>query len=133
MKSMLASIGAAGLSDSAAELEAAAKKNEAAFCTENFPKLKEKLLVLNEKLSVIFPEKVNTIREPGDISLLKENIEKTLIAAEEFNNDTGIEAIGVLLSYDFGADTNALLESAMTALKNFDFDAVIESLKAVKW
>jgi hypothetical protein len=129
---MLASIGAAELSNSAAELEAAAKKNEAAFCTENFPKLKEKLLVLNEKLSAIFPEKVNTVREPGDIALLKENIEKALTAAEEFDGDTGIEAVNVLLAFDYGAEINTLLESALAALKNFDFEVVIESLKAIK-
>jgi CheY-like chemotaxis protein len=132
MKSMLASIGATSLSDSAAELETAAKKNESVFCTENFPKLKEKLLVLNEKLSVIFPEKVNTVREPGDIALLKENIEKALTAAEDFDSDTGTEAVDALLAFDFGAETNTLLKNAMTALKNFDFDAVVESLKAVK-
>jgi CheY-like chemotaxis protein/HPt (histidine-containing phosphotransfer) domain-containing protein len=132
MKSMLASIGAAKLSVSAFELETAAKNNDLTFCTENFPKLKEKLLLLNEQLSVIFPKKEdNSAKEPGDIALLKENVEKTLTAAEEFDNDTGIEAIGVLLSYDFGAETNALLKSAMTALKNFDFDTVVENLKGI--
>jgi hypothetical protein len=132
MKSMLASIGAAGLSDSAAELEAAAKKNEVAFCTENYPKLKEKLLVLNAKLSVIFPDKVNIVRESGDPACLKENIEKALAAAEEFDNDTGIEAVNILQSYDYGAETNSLLENAVKALKNFDFDTAVENLKAIK-
>jgi CheY-like chemotaxis protein/HPt (histidine-containing phosphotransfer) domain-containing protein len=132
MKSMLASIGAVSLSDAAFELEMNAKKNEFTFCKENFPKLKEKLLFLNEQLSLIFPDKEdNSAKEHGDTATLKENIQKALSAADNFDNDTGIEAVNILLAYDFGAETNTLLKSAMTALKNFDFDSVIENLKAI--
>jgi HPt (histidine-containing phosphotransfer) domain-containing protein len=133
MKSMLASIGASGLSDSAFELEVAAKENELTFCTENFPQLHEKLLYLNEQLSVIFPEKEdNSVKKPGDPAFLSENVQKALTAADDFDNDTSMEVVQVLLSYDFGEETNALLESAMKALKDFDFDKAIESLQAIK-
>ena len=54
MKSMLAIIGAVGLSEMAHELENASKKHEIDFCTQRFPELKKKLLSLHERLSAIF-------------------------------------------------------------------------------
>ncbi|MDR0320363.1 MAG: response regulator [Treponema sp.] len=132
MKSMLASIGAERFSDSVFELEIAAKKNDLLFCTKKFPKFKEKLLYLNEHLSVIFPKREgNFAKEQGTAACLRENVQKALNAANDFNNDASRKAVNVLLSYDFGAETNTLLESAMVALKNFDFDRAIESLEAI--
>jgi len=54
MKSMLAVIGAAELSKAAFDLETASKKSDIDFCAQRFPEFKEKLLSLQEKLSVIF-------------------------------------------------------------------------------
>jgi PAS domain S-box-containing protein len=53
MKSMLAIIGALSLSKEALELETASNNNEIDFCMQKFPQLKEKLLSLHKKLSVI--------------------------------------------------------------------------------
>jgi hypothetical protein len=103
-----------------------------------FPELKEKLLSLHRRLSAIFPdEKDNAghspaVKEPGDPARLRENVQKALAAAANFDNDTGMEAVNVLLAYDFGDETNTLLHNALTAFKDFDFDGACQNLKAVK-
>jgi HPt (histidine-containing phosphotransfer) domain-containing protein len=138
MKSTLATIGAVTLSESAGKLETAAKKKEYDYCVRHFPELKEKLLSLHEQLSVIFPDEKDNAghfpvaKEPGNPARLRENIQKALTAAANFDNDTGMEAVNVLLAFDFGDETNKLLENAMAAFKNFDFDGAFQSLKAVR-
>jgi HPt (histidine-containing phosphotransfer) domain-containing protein len=138
MKSMLATIGAVTLSESAGKLETSAKKKEYDYCVLHFPELKEKLLSLHERLSIILPDEKDSAghspvaKEPGDPARLRENIQKALTAAANFDNDAGMEAVNVLLACDFGDETNTLLDSAMVAFKNFDFDGAFQSLKAVK-
>jgi HPt (histidine-containing phosphotransfer) domain-containing protein len=133
MKSMLATIGAVTLSELALKLETASKKKEYDYCVLYFPELKEKLLSLHERLSVIIPDVKNVFaKKPGDPACLKENVQKALSAANDFDCDTGMEAVNVLLVYDFGNDTNTLLQNALTAFRNFDFDGAVESLKAIK-
>jgi CheY-like chemotaxis protein len=133
MKSVLAAIGAINLSESAFELEMAAKKNDFDFCAEKYPVLEKALLYLYERLEVIFPGKEDkAIKEPGDSAQLREYVQKALAAANSFNYDDGIGAVSVLLPLDFGDETNALLESAMTAFTNYDFDKALESLEAIK-
>ena len=53
MKSMLAIIGASELSKNAHELEIASINQDVEFCNQKFPELREKLLSLHKKLSVI--------------------------------------------------------------------------------
>jgi signal transduction histidine kinase/response regulator RpfG family c-di-GMP phosphodiesterase len=133
MKSTLATIGAIRLSELALKLETASKKKEYDYCVQYFPELKEHLLSLHDSLSLIFTNvKDEPVKESGDIAYLQTHIEKALAAADDFDNDAGIEAINNLLAYDFGDETNALLESAMAALKNFDFDGAVENLKSIK-
>jgi PAS domain S-box-containing protein len=54
VKTMLAIIGAAALSETALKLERAAKKDEVNFCTQKFGGFREKLLSLHKKLSAVF-------------------------------------------------------------------------------
>ena len=54
MKSMLSTIGAMDLSESALVLEHAAKKGEADYCYTKYPLLHQKLLALNERLVAVF-------------------------------------------------------------------------------
>jgi len=129
MKSALATIGAMRLSETAFELEKASKNKETDFCRKRFPELKEKLLSLYKKLSVIFSGGQDTReKKPGDMNRLRENAQKALAAVKAFDSDTGIEIIKNLLSYDFGAETNMLLENALTALENFEYEGASESL-----
>jgi CheY-like chemotaxis protein/HPt (histidine-containing phosphotransfer) domain-containing protein len=133
MKSMLATIGTISLSESARKLETAAKKKEYAYCAEYFSRLNEKLLSLHNQLSAILPnEKDKSVKQPGDTASLRTHIEKALAAADDFDNDAGIEAISSLLVYDFGDETNVLLNNIHAAFKNFDFDNAEKGLKAVK-
>ena len=133
IKSNLATIGAMRLSEAAFELEKASKNKETDFCLRRFPELKEKLLPLYKKLSVIFSGSGEPReRKPGDISRLRENAQKALAAVQAFDSDVGIEILKNLSSYDFGAETNVLLENALSALENFEYEAASESLKKIK-
>jgi signal transduction histidine kinase/HPt (histidine-containing phosphotransfer) domain-containing protein len=133
MKSLLATIGAMRLSEMSLELETASKKGDFDFCAQRFPDYKEKLLSFHKKLSVIFP-KAETAqkKEPGDMERLREGAQKALAAAEDFDNDTGMEIIKNLLTFDFGGENNVLLENAFTALENFEYEGAVEILKKLE-
>jgi len=133
MKSSLATIGAMRLSEAALELEKAAKNRETDFCQRRFPEFNGKLLSLYKKLSVIFSSDQNPRdKKPGDKSRLRENAQKALAAVEAFDSDAGIEIVENLLSYDFGAQTNVLLENTLTALENFEYEDASKSLRKIE-
>jgi len=62
MKSMLAIIGAVGLSETALALQTASKNQEIDFCTRQFPQLKEELLTLHKQLSALFSDTAESSR-----------------------------------------------------------------------
>ena len=130
MKSTLATIGAMTLSETALKLEKASKNKDLIYCIERFPYFKEKLLSLHKELSDILPEeKPPCEKEPGDCACLQEHLQAALVAADEYDNDAGLEIINKLLEYDFGEDSNALLGHAATAFMEFDCDRAAETLK----
>jgi signal transduction histidine kinase/CheY-like chemotaxis protein/HPt (histidine-containing phosphotransfer) domain-containing protein/HAMP domain-containing protein len=125
MKSALSTIGAMNLSEAAAKLETAAKNKDIEYCMTQFPAFKEKLLSLHEQLSSIylFPEKkIEPPKKDGDTAFLYDNINKALLAADDFDGDSGFKAINDLLVYDFGGENNALLENAAEAFRGFNYD-----------
>jgi len=129
MKSMLSTIGAMNLSEAAAKLETAAKKKDIEYCMTRFPVFNEKLLALNERLSVIFRKKeIEPKKKSGDAAFLYDNIKKALLAATDFDGDAGLKAINDLLAYDFGGENNTLLESAAEAFRGFNYDAARDFL-----
>jgi len=129
VKSVLSTIGAMNLSEAAAKLETAAKNKDIEYCMTRFPAFKEKLLSLHEQLSTIFREKKNEFKKKGgDTVFLYDNINKALLAAADFDGDSGFKAINDLLAYDFGEENNALLESAAEAFRGFDYDAAKDFL-----
>jgi len=133
MKSSLATVGSMRLSEIAAELETASKNHEIDFCREKFPVLREKLLALQKKLSVIFDgAKDEQEKEPGNMDSLREDTKKALAAAEAFDDDACTEIIKNLLPYDFGGENNDLLESALTALENFDYESAVGALRKIE-
>jgi signal transduction histidine kinase/CheY-like chemotaxis protein len=133
MKSALAVIGAMGLSDAALKLEMAAKKNDVEYCVQQFPVLKNKMINLHKELSAVFlPAETAVKKKSGDMSYLKENIEKALAAASEFDGEAGLNIINDLLTYDFGEQNNTALENAAAAFNNFNYDAAAEFLDKLK-
>ena len=88
-------------------------------------------MALHKQLLMIFPEETAAEREPGDIAALREGIEKAVYAAQEYDNDAGIAAIDPLLPFDFGEDTNALLEAAAKEFREFDCEKAGEVLGKV--
>jgi hypothetical protein len=72
-----------------------------------------------------------TVKEKGRNEHLDQNIEKAIEAVDSYDSDTGIELITELLAYDFGEETNRLLENALKVLKNFDYDDAEKFLKTI--
>jgi CheY-like chemotaxis protein len=134
MKSALSTIGAMSLSETALRLETAAKGNDFDFCVQRFPVFRNKLLKLHNDLSAVLQEDVETEKKKmsGDTAFLKEQVEKALEAASDFDSDAGLTAINDLLTYDFGEQNNAILESAAAAFKDFNYDAAVEQLNKLK-
>ena len=129
VKSVLATIGAVGLSETALALETAAKSGDESFCREVFPDFSDKLMALQKKLSAIFPqEEAKSGKQPGDTGLLKDGIAKSLEAASEYDSDAGIAAIEPLLDFDFGEEINDLLEAAAKEFREFDCEKAGEAL-----
>jgi len=123
MKSVLATVGAMKLSESAQRLETASKNRDLIYCVDRFPYLKERLLYLHEALSAVFPEdEAASEKEPGDPDYLREYAQKALSAADDFDNDLGMEAVSSLLKYDFGAENYTILENALAAFRDYDYD-----------
>jgi CheY-like chemotaxis protein/HPt (histidine-containing phosphotransfer) domain-containing protein/anti-sigma regulatory factor (Ser/Thr protein kinase) len=124
MKSVLAGVGAAGLSDTAYRLETASKDDDAEYCNEHFPDFIENLLALHSKLSLIFPmeESGKEEKEKGDAAYLTENVQKAIEAINDFNVDSSIDMVSKLTAYDFGGDVNTMLTAALTALKQYNYD-----------
>jgi signal transduction histidine kinase/FixJ family two-component response regulator len=133
MKSALSTIGAMSLSESALRLETAAKGNDFDFCVQRFPVFRNKLLKLHNDLVAVLQENAETEKKKmsGDTAFLKEQIEKALTAASDFDSDAGLNAINDLLVYDFGGQNNATLESAAAAFKEFNYDAATEQLNKI--
>jgi hypothetical protein len=132
-----------GSSETASKLETASKDNDLEYCAERFPAFKDKLLNLHEDLSAIFlggggaagkefNQGVSRSKAAGDRAYLQESIAKALSAVSDFDGDAGLAVINDLLAYDFGGQSNAVLENTASAFKDFNFDAVTELLNGLK-
>jgi signal transduction histidine kinase/DNA-binding NarL/FixJ family response regulator/HPt (histidine-containing phosphotransfer) domain-containing protein len=132
MKSTLAIVGAAGLSDQAAKMEAAIAKGDEAYCQAEYPAFREALMSLHERLKGAFPDAPNAADKPkGDPAFLRDGVQKALKAAEDFDNEALTEAVAGLLAYDYGAETNGQLESATQAANDFrigDAQKILEQI-----
>jgi signal transduction histidine kinase/DNA-binding NarL/FixJ family response regulator len=133
MKSALATIGAMGLSETALKLEISSKNNDIEYCLQRFPDFRDNLLNLHKELSAVFPGvETENKKKTGDTAYLRENIEKALAAAFDFDVVTGFNIINDLLAYDFGEQNNALLTNTASAFKVFNYDSVTELLNRLK-
>ena len=131
IKSTLAGIGASEMSDAAFRLEMASKNNETEYCQTHFPDFLDKLRQLRKQLADVFPPEEEAEKRQGDETLLREQLQSTLEAVDNFDNDAALEILKTLQAYDFGEQANSQLSAAAAALKQYDFDAAKEALLSV--
>ena len=129
LKSSLASIGAANLSNIALRLETSSKNIDNNYYNYEFPGFLKRLTHLQEQLSDVFPSTDAPLEKEKGSEELFRSIEKALDALDVYDNDAGIEILSKLTAYDFGAETNSLLERALTAFKKYDYDTAGALLK----
>ena len=126
MKSMLAIIGAATLSETAIALETASKNGDVDFCMQQFGDFKGTLLSLHKQLSAVFQ---------GTAESLPENTAKAHVAAQEtpatkkvlLVDDTEMVLFitkGKLSSYGLQVDTATSGLQAITKIKDGAYDLV---------
>ena len=129
MKGVLTTIGAVSISEEAFRLEEAAHDGNLDFCVKHYPSLQEKLIYLYEQLLLIFPVSEDKHKKifMGDESL-DLNITDAFKAMENFDYDLGIQAVTNLLEFDFGSERNELLQKALQALSDFDFNTTEDML-----
>jgi CheY-like chemotaxis protein/HPt (histidine-containing phosphotransfer) domain-containing protein/anti-sigma regulatory factor (Ser/Thr protein kinase) len=128
LKSMLASIGAQELSSDALNLETASKDGDVKYCRKNFQQFSQKLAFLHEQLGAVFPKEAETKKKKGDASFLSANVQKAIAAVKDYNTDAGTAVLKELLAYDFGKEKNTLLNNAVKALKEYQYDETLEFL-----
>jgi len=128
MKSSLSTIGALGLSETALQLEMAAKEEDRRFCEDNLAGFLEPLRQLHTRLAEIF-DRDAAPTQAGDRVYLCENAKTALNAAMAYDGDAGLDAVGKIMKYDYGAEMNDLLKEARAALKNFDFGEAARLLR----
>lgn len=132
IKSSLSTIGAMELSGTALELEMASKNKDFDYCEAHFPEFLDQLRSLHKQLFAIIPAENTPVSRPeGTDAFLQENVQKALAAADDFDGDLGMEAIHNLLEYNFGEQTNALLERVNNSFLDFDFDAAVDLLNKI--
>jgi response regulator RpfG family c-di-GMP phosphodiesterase len=136
MKSSLAIIGEHALSGVAEELETAAKNDELSHCRKYYEKFEKRLRELHERLNVVYPPpkppQSDEDKLTGESSDLATGAARAIAAAEEFDGDAAIGQIKALSEFDFGEEAAALLNAALTAFEDFDFDKGVEILNTVK-
>jgi CheY-like chemotaxis protein/HPt (histidine-containing phosphotransfer) domain-containing protein len=133
MKTMLATIGASALSETALELEKASKEEEIDFCAMRFEGFKEKLLSLHERLSAIFLENTQKAPAVDEAAAGTADGEKSLTGKVLLVDDTEMVLYIIkekLASYGLEVDTAAsgpeAIEKAKTNAINGDaYDLVL--------
>jgi CheY-like chemotaxis protein/HPt (histidine-containing phosphotransfer) domain-containing protein len=130
MKSSLSTIGALGLSGMALRLEIAAKAGDRQVCEDNLPEFLECLRELHAQLTEIVGQSdAPPEGGEGDKVYFCKQAKIALNAAHAYDVDQSLEAVEKMLKYDYGAEKNAFLKNARTALKNFDFAEAVKLLR----
>ena len=136
MKTMLAIIGAANLSETALILERASEKDDIDFCMRMFGEFKGKLLSLHEKLSAIFQvsENPENERKSGSKDLAPAG-GKTFTGKILLVDDTKMVLYVIkekLLTYGLQVDTAESGPEAIDKIKNNEYDLVFMDHKMPK-
>jgi len=130
IKSVLSTIGAMKLSETAFRMENSAKNEDLTYCERAFPAFKKKLIKLHKQLNKIMPEEEEVKeKEPGTQEMWDEHMGLALQAADNFDMDTGIKLLKELMNYDFGETDNEILRASLVALEEFDVDGAAGHLR----
>jgi HPt (histidine-containing phosphotransfer) domain-containing protein/HAMP domain-containing protein len=134
MKGSLNNIGAAGLAARAAGIEDKAKSGDAAYCVAEYPRFRELMLDLRDRIADALPSETSSQKPEGDRDALLDTLEK---AAEFADSYDAFEAKGLMLKAaesSYGGEIDALLEGIIAELEIFNCEsavAVIEKLRGL--
>jgi PAS domain S-box-containing protein len=136
-KTMLAIIGASGLSETALVLEKASENNEIDLCTRQFGKFKEELLSLHKKLADVFQDTAEDSEDESksDSTDLTLDEERTFTGKILLVDDTKMVLYVLkekLLAYGLRVDTAISGSEAIEKIKTNDYDLVLMDNKMPK-
>jgi CheY-like chemotaxis protein/HPt (histidine-containing phosphotransfer) domain-containing protein/anti-sigma regulatory factor (Ser/Thr protein kinase) len=136
IKSALASIGAEQLSSIAFNLESASKGDDAEYCKQHFPLFSQRIAVLSKALKKALNPggeaaegKKSFASEADAAAFLKEKVQLTLEAIDDFDSDAGLAALDDALACKYDDKTTKLLESAAAELKRFKYNEAKDILE----
>jgi signal transduction histidine kinase/CheY-like chemotaxis protein len=139
IKSSLLTVGIMELSAFAYELETAAASDDKQFCLSHYPEFFKQMMNLYDQLTEVFSEKENSpseshtlIHPNGNIDLLTQNIQIAIKAANDCDNDLGIEALSELQKYNFGETAKEQIKKAIDSFRYFDFDQALSDLTGLQ-
>jgi signal transduction histidine kinase/CheY-like chemotaxis protein/HPt (histidine-containing phosphotransfer) domain-containing protein len=130
MKSALANIGNAGLSQQALDLELAAKEERIDFCSTMLPDFLTQLNEFAQQLAAIFEtqDPSATPKQAGTMEHYLTTLALILEAIENFDREQALALLNELNQYSFDPETDKKICNAIDALTGFDFDEAQSSL-----
>lgn len=128
LKSSLANIGATALSDRARELEAYAKKGDAAFCGRHLPGFSAELKDFHHGLQKILLEESLTEKDRKKTGFL-EDLKKKLTSLRSFLipffDVEAVDIVREVLEFDYGHELNRKLQELMSCILEFDPESAV--------
>lgn len=133
-KSALLNIGAHSLSEDARKLELSASDAKYTYITKNFSDYIEKLSRFYDGVTACLPAS-ETVKESRDLATAEQRnrlpavLREIIRHVDELENDDALEKIGELLTISYGAETDAIIKEAGSAIEDFDYDRAVELLQ----
>jgi len=122
LKSVLKSVGAISLGYDAAQLESSGKGNYINFCREFYPPFSKSLLELSAYLCTALSVQKTGDKKDGDKVLLMQALSEVKSFIEDFKRDDALEVLSSLLEFTYDNNTDELLENAVYALEEFNYE-----------
>jgi len=134
---VLKNIGAAGLGNTAMQLERAALENNSEYCGQNYPPFRVSLIELTDRLNTALTKKTVDVKKNADRTFLTQTIDEAKAAAEVYDSVLALELITPYADFMYGEETDELLKKIIFSLEAFDCEGAMKSIikleENLKW
>jgi PAS domain S-box-containing protein len=131
LKGVTRSIGAPEIATIAGRLEISALNNGMDYCVETYPPFRETVVAFMDKLNIALAHGQEAEKDPVEITVVLEKVEKAKKIAEGYDAMGALEHIKPLARFSFGEEAEALLEKAIFDLEEFNCIGAVEKMGEV--
>ncbi|MDR0293474.1 MAG: hypothetical protein LBH95_04900 [Oscillospiraceae bacterium] len=132
IKSVLRSIGAAGLGNGAAQLEKAARDNDMGYCGENYPAFKKSLLDFVERVNMALTDRTASQKKKIDKAALSAAIGGVKTAVKSYDAVQALNMVSRLSGYSYNEEIDGLLQEIIFALEEFNCEGAITNINKME-